>query len=338
MSDPIPNPTLPEEPKDLGFGTVVGGEHQDRLLNRDGSFNVRRTGLPFWESLSLYHTALTTTWPRFLGVLVGGYLSLNVLFALAYLACGPNALSGPPAAQFGGAFFKAFFFSVDTFATIGYGNIPPVGLVPNLLVTVESVVSLLGFAAATGFVFARFSRPIGRILFSRTAVIAPYHGGSAFMFRIANMRTNQLIELEAKVLFTRLDGAGRRYHQLALERRSVVFFPLSWTIVHPITEDSPLWGLTQQDLASQEAEFLILLSGTDETFAQSVHARTSYKPNEVIWGARFSNIYTTTDNDGSTGIDVARLHDVEPAPLTADPQVRRMQNTGHFVAAVPPKR
>src|SRR5262249_29544799 len=148
---------------------------------------------------------------------------------------------------------------------------------------------------ATGILFARFSRPTAKILFSRNAIIAPYRENIAFEFRIANERKNQIIELEAKVLFTRfepIDGSStRRYYSLALERSKVAFFPLTWTIVHPITPTSPLYGLTDQDLRETRAEFLILLTGIDETFSQTVHSRSSYRADEVIWNARFTDVF-----------------------------------------------
>ncbi|MDE3053778.1 MAG: hypothetical protein KGJ70_07825 [Gemmatimonadota bacterium] len=340
---PQPDAAPAEEPKDLGFGTVVGAANAPRLLNRDGSFNVRRAGLPRFASLSLYHALLGLSWPQFIGLLVGGYLSVNVLFAVAYTACGAAGLGGTPAATMGGAFARAFFFSVHTFATIGYGNVVPVSVAANLIVTLETIVGLLGFALATGVLFARFARPTARVIFSSRAVIAPYRGRTGFMFRLVNGRSNQLIELDVKVLFSHIEErAGARvrvYDQLKLERTHVVFFPLSWTVVHPIDESSPLHGLTEPGLADCDSEFLILLSGIDETFAQTVHARTSYKPGEVAVGARFVNIYNPRAADGSESIDIDRLSEIEPAPLDepAMHDTATWHHTGHFTGfAAPP--
>jgi inward rectifier potassium channel len=176
------------------------------------------------------------------------YLVLNAIFAWAYLLCGLGSLGGQERLSMAGHWLRAFFFSIETFATIGYGHVFPLGSAANWVVTFESLVSLLAVALMTGIVFARFSRPTAALLFSDVAVVAPYQRVTGFMFRITNARSNQLMELEAKVLFSRLDGAARRYDQLKLERTRVVFFPLSWTIVHPITEESPLWGCTHQDL------------------------------------------------------------------------------------------
>jgi inward rectifier potassium channel len=344
MTGPTPRPSggAGEEPKDLGFGTVVGAANAPRLLNRDGSFNVRRQGLPRLASLSLYHALLALTWPQFVSLLVAGYLAVNVLFALAYTACGPGALGGTAASTMGGSFARAFFFSVHTFATIGYGNVVPMGLAANLLVTLETIVGLLGFALSTGVLFARFARPTARVVFSTRAVVAPYRGGTGFMFRLVNGRSNQLIELDVKVLFSRIqERAGSRvrvYDQLKLERTHVVFFPLAWTVVHPIDESSPLFGITQADLDACESEFLILLSAIDETFAQTVHARTSYKPEEIIVGARFVNIYNPRGADGSESIDIARLSETEPALLDASAMhdTSTWHHTGHFTGFAPP--
>jgi inward rectifier potassium channel len=333
-----PLPTA-DEPRDLGFGSVMGGASQQRLVNRDGSFTSRRVGFSPFSYLNGYHALLTMTWPRFLGFVTAAYGAMNALFAGAYLLCGEEALGGTSAPLMGGRFLRAFFFSVDTFATIGYGNVVPVGAPANALVAVESLIGLLFVALLTGLVFARFARPTAAVMFSDVAVVAPYQGRTGFMFRVANARSNQLMELEAKVLYSRLDGPGRRYDQLKLERTRVVFFPLSWTIVHPIDETSPLWGLDHSDLVRKDAEFDILMSGIDETFSQTVHARSSYKPQELVFGARFANVYNPVDRRGTISIDVSRLSDIEPAPLD-DPNEQRFtqsfRHTGHFTGFVAP--
>jgi inward rectifier potassium channel len=334
---PVIVPAVPDL-KDMGFGSVLGGAKQQRILHRDGTFSSRRVGYPRWSFVNGYHALLTMTWPRFLGMVTATYAAVNAVFAVAYLACGADALGGLPAQRMGGPFLRAFFFSVETFATIGYGHVFPVGAAANWLVSVEALIGILAAALLTGLVFARFSRPTARMLFSRSAVVAPYQGRTGFMFRIANARSNQLMELEAKLMYSRLDGVGRRYDQLKLERTRVVFFPLSWTIVHPIDETSPLWGLSHHDLVRQDAEFDILVAGIDETFAQLVHARTSYKPDEIVFGARFSNIYNPIAGDGSISIDVSRLSDIEPAPLDEDgmQHTQTFRHTGHFTGFVAP--
>jgi inward rectifier potassium channel len=237
------------------------------------------------------------------------------LFAWGYILCGPGSLQGIQDGRIHSDYLRAYFFSVQALATIGYGHIIPAGLAANLLVTLESLVGLLGFALVTGMLFARFSRPTAKILFSNLAVIAPYRGITAFEFRTANQRSNEIVEVEAKILYSRLELSEgrktRRFYELNLERRKVVFSPLSWTIVHPIDESSPLQGVTAQDLHDSDAEFLILLTGIDETFSQTVHARSSYKAHEIVWDARFADIFKRPMKDGPLAIDVGKIHLIE---------------------------
>jgi inward rectifier potassium channel len=298
--------------RDLGLGTRVAQESRQRFLNRDGSFNVERLGLPFFRSLNLYHWLVNIPWTAFYLLIALSYLLANAVFAAGYLACGPDALRGAGDLGLAGRFLAAFFFSVQTIATIGYGALVPHGLAANVLVTIESLVGLLGFALATGLLFARFSRPNAKIIFSPNAVVAPYHGITALEFRIANARSSQLINVEAVVTLSRLETIGggprRRFYELPLERRSVVFFPLHWVIVHPIDENSPLYGVTREQFLASDAEILVLLTATDETFAQPVHSRTSYKHTEVLWGARFADIYLPPRD--RIGVNLRRLGDV----------------------------
>ena len=308
-------PSSDDEPRDLGFGSVVASQSRLRLLNRDGSFNVQRRGLGLRASLSLYYSLLTLSWPRFLGLLALVYLAANALFAGAYFLCGPAALAGRPALTGGGRYVEGFFFSVQTLSTIGYGEMLPVGMAANLLVTFESMVGLLFFAVATGLIFARFSRPLADIEFSTRAVVAPYRGGTGFMIRIANRRRNELVEMSAKVIFSRMEvrdaQAIRRFYELPLERSRVTIFPLSWTIVHPIGESSPLAGITAAELEAVDGEFLVLLTGIDETYFQRVYSRSSYKAGEVVWNARFSDILNHPRGGEPITVDVRHLHDVE---------------------------
>src|SRR5262245_30363731 len=308
------------ELRDLGFGSVVATESQVRLLNRDGSFNVAREGLHFGETVSPYHSLLTMSWWRYLGLVALLYLVENAVFASAYVLCGPGALEGAHG-DLGSPFLRAFFFSVQTFATIGYGRVSPVGLSAYILVTIESIVGLLSFALTTGLVFARFSRPTAKILFSKTAVVAPYRDIAAFQFRVANARKNQLIEMQAKVVFSRIEatdrGRVRQFYTLSLERERVTFFPLSWTVVHPIDEASPLFGSTARDLVESDAEFLVLLTGNDETFSPTVHARSSYKAAEVVWNARFTSIFRPHAAGRHITIDVSRLDNIDRLEVRA---------------------
>ncbi|MFN6964609.1 MAG: transporter [Pyrinomonadaceae bacterium] len=306
-----------EADRDLGFGSIVLESSRLRFLNRDGSFNVERTGLNFLSSLNLYHSLLAMSWTSFLTLVLVLYFLSNVVFGVAYASFGPEALVDTSGTPMNSIFLRGFFFSVQTFATIGYGTIHPVGVIPNLLVTVESYYSLITNALVTGVVFARFARPTAKIVLSDVAVVAPYRDITGFMFRLVNGRNNQLTEVRAQVIFThwtnKAGKAVRNFDLLELERRSVTFFPLSWTVVHPIDENSPMYGLTEDDLRACDAEFLILLTAVDETFATVVHQRSSYKSDEIRFGHRFVSMYNESDNGEPISIDVRKLSRVEPA-------------------------
>jgi len=246
---------------------------------------------------------------------------LNLLFAVIYLGLDVHvgALLGGDSAEGLHRFLRAFYFSVETASTIGYGNIIPRGDFANFVVTVESFIGLLSVALMTGLVFARFSRPTANILFSEHALIAPYgNGGRGFMFRIVNGRRSQLIELQVQVILSIMDDGGdahiRRFHFLRLERERVPFFSLNWTIVHPIDEHSPMHGVDVEGLKRRQAEVTILITGMDETFSQIVHARSSYRADEIVEGARFTRMFQLSD-DGRTEVDIRRLDEHEPAVL-----------------------
>lgn len=305
------------EERDLGFGSVVSGESRQRFINRDGSFNVERTGLKFLTSLNLYHSLLTMSWTSFLSLLLLLYFTSNVVFGSLYASFGASALVDTSESPMGSLLLRGFFFSVQTFATIGYGTIHPVGIAPNLIVTVESYYSMLANALITGVAFARFARPTAKMVLSDVAVVAPYRDITGFMFRLVNGRNNQLLELKAQVTLARwveINGRPvRRFDPLELERRSVTFFPLSWTVVHPIDENSPMYGLTEAELRADDVEFLILLTAVDETFSTIVHQRSSYKPDEILWGHKFVNLYNKSQNGEPISINVRKLSKVEPA-------------------------
>lgn len=306
-----------EEERDLGFGSKVTRESHLRFLNRDGTFNVRRRGFRRISTRNLYHFLLTMRWTNFLGLVLLLYFATNIVFGLIYSSLGARFLVDTSSEPTTNMFLRGFFFSVQTFATIGYGTIHPVGLIPNLIVTIESYYSLLANALVTGLVFARFSRPTAKIMFSETAVVAPYRNKTGFMFRLVNSRKNQIIEVNAQVLFTRFvekNGVQtRRFDVLELEREKVSFLPLAWTIVHPIDEKSPMFNLTEADFEKLDVEIVIVISAMDETFAQTVHSRSSYKASEIKFGHKFSNLYNEIEKDEPISIDIRRLSKIEKA-------------------------
>ena len=302
---------------DLGFGKFVSSQSRKRLLNRDGTFNVRRTGLGFFERVSVYHFLLEISWPRFLALAAVSYTFANAAFAAVFFVLGPEALDGLEPRSALVAFSEAFFFSVHTFATIGYGDVTPATWQADLVVTLESLVGLLSFGLAAGLIFARFARPNARIIFSRNAVIAPYRGerlsssGSSTAVSIRSLRSPHASSwrgaprTEVGVPTTISPSSGTGWP----------FFPLSRTIVHPIDDSSPLAGLSLEDLKASDAEFPVLLTGFDQTFAQTVHSRSSYEADEVVYGQRFVSMFDHDDRVGLLGVDLARIHDVLPTPL-----------------------
>jgi len=307
-----PRPDQGDRELELGFGSVVSRRAERRLLNRDGTFNVQRKGLGFWESVSVYHALLEMTWPKFLLLSGVAYLGLNMLFAFSYAWLGVDAVVGGEGVTFGQRLWEDFFFSVQTSSTLGYGNLSPNGVLANVLVTFEALTGLLTFGLISGLMFARFARPMPKVRFSDVAVVAPYQEATSFQFRLINSRRTQISDLKARVIFVRRLAGGRTYDELELERSRVAFFPLAWTVVHPIREGSPLHGLSAQDLLSSGAEFLVLLQGFDETFSQTVHVRTSYRAEEVVFGARFASMFDQDGVDpGEIAVDLRRLHDIE---------------------------
>jgi inward rectifier potassium channel len=302
-----------EDPVDPGFGAKVSAASK-RLLNRDGTFNARRRGLRPTQAWSPYHDLLNMSWRSFFFVNVAVFVGLNFLFALAYALCGPGAISGPNANTFGSLLLESFFLSAQTLATVGYGHLAPASTAANVIAVVEMFFGFLMYAIAAGLAFARFSRPNARLVFSDRAVIAPYHEGTALMLRFANTRKNQLLDVQVKLLFSRLvfvkDNQERKFYQLELERERVSFIPLHLTVVHEINDRSPLFGMTKRDLDEQKAELFALVSAMDETFSQTVHARTSYTHEEIEFGSRFTSVLALAD-DGVVEVDLRRFHDIE---------------------------
>ena len=309
---------MPESPQqqrlgeDLGLGGKLSERSRARLLNHDGTFNVRRNDLGPFHPFNAYHTLLSLPVPRLLGLMAAFYVVVNVLFATLYWLAGSDALAGAASTPLA-RFEDSLFFSVQTLATIGYGRLVPNTRLANILVALEALVGLLGFAILSGLLFARFTRPTAKIVFSRNAIIAPYDTGWALMFRLVNLRNHDLTDVRAVVSFAHwVEENGsrrRRFDLLSLERQSILFMPLHWVIVHPIDGQSPLRGLSKDSLAAADPEIVCLISADDETFAQTVHAKTSYDKVDIVWGARFRDMYIS-DID-HVAIDLTRLHDLD---------------------------
>lgn len=309
-----------ENRRELGFGKQVNPHV--RLVNRDGTFNVQRIGGSFWGRINLFNRLVTCSWNQFFLVVLIYFIVVNVVFAIIYNLVGVEHLQGVDLSTPFTRFWDAFFFSAQTITTVGYGHIAPKGLLMSIVASAESLLGLMGFAIATGLLYGRFSRAQAYILYSDKAVIAPYLDMTAFMFRIVNERSNQLIDLAVEVNLSMLEinehgKTHRTYTRLHLERSQVNFFPSSWTIVHPITDESPLFGLTQAQLIEKQAEFLILVKATEDTFNQAVHARTSYHAKEVVYGAKFVSMFQEMTDEGVLYLDLNKLSETTEVPLVS---------------------
>lgn len=285
-----------------------------RYLNRDGSFNVvpdRRQRIRIWD---LYHFLLSIQWRWFLIVVGALYFLLNLIFGAGYFLCGPGALEGARSGAAGERFLESFFFSVQTFATIGYGRISPVGLGAHILVTLEALCGLFSLAVVTGLVFARFARPTARVMFSQKALMTTRNGQPALIFRIANQRTNQIVSAKVSVTFLKREVTAegitfRNLYDLPLLRNETPLFGLMWTVIHTIDEKSPLYGADAEKLKNQDMEILVSLTGLDDILSQTVHARFSYTADDLHWGGQFADMLSR-DSEGRVEINMQNLNEM----------------------------
>ncbi len=298
---------------DYGFGDAFG--EQERLITPDGTFNVLRGRSRFVDRWS-YAALLKTSRSGFLLFVVCLFIFLNILFACLYMLCGPRALvdNGPdPQVP---SIMRAFFFSVHTLATIGYGNVVPVGEGANLLVVLESFTGLSAISLVTGLLFARFSRPKVRLRFSVRSVMR-LGKNPALLVRMTNLSRNECLEVEASAVFASFDPVqqgARRYLPLELERSRIAFLPLAWTIVHHVTPASPFFGLDEAGFAALRGEIILQVNGIDEVSSKVVYARVSYMSAEVLWDRRFAAMYHRDARSGLLSIDMEAFDCVETLP------------------------
>ena len=289
----------------------------NRVVNKDGEFNVRRAD-ERWTDVNPYTYMISVPWPMFAVIVVIVFFLINIAFACAYSAFAAGHIKGAESKDAAVQFLNLFFFSTHTLTTVGYGNMYPEGPIANAIAALEALLGLMGFAIATGLLFGRFSRPTARFGFSETMALAPYKDGTSLQFRVVNRRSNNLIEVEARVTLMTVEVTNgrpaRKYAQLPLERSQVLFLPLTWTVVHPIDAESPLWGKTPEDLQAMQAEVVIMMRGFDETFGQIVYARYSYRYDEIQWGVKFAAAFDV-DRAGDLLLWVDRVGLTEPAPL-----------------------
>ncbi len=299
--------------KETGFGNKVVEPNQ-RLLNKDGSTNVIRRGLSIFQSTSFYHSLINMAWWKFNVIVLFCYFVVNLLFVTLYYFLDINHLNGMVATTNTGKFLEAFFFSTQTLSTVGFGRLNPVGITDSAIAAIESMIGLLGFAIATGLLYGRFSRPVVKLLYSQNAIIAPYKGITGFMFRIANKRKNELVEVEAVVIMSYVETENgkdiRRFKTLPLELDRISVLSMTWTIVHPIDESSPMYKMKAEDFEKKSVEWMVMIKSFEDTFSQTVHSRSSYRFHELVHGAKFINVIQPGPN-GAAIVELDRINEFE---------------------------
>lgn len=300
------------EEAELGFGTKNYNESV-RFLNKNGSVNIKRKIDGKHIGFDIYHYLITISWAKFILWVLFSYILTNTLFAFAYYVAGYEKFGGMDALTEPEKFSHLFFFSAQTLTTVGYGHIYPNSVYTSSISAIESMLGLMGFALVTGLLYGRFSKPKADVEYSTFSVIAPYRGITGFMFRIANKRQNELIENECQLALTinNKDTGKREFHFLPLELNKINFLALSWTIVHPIDEQSPIYGLTRENLLESDAEFIILFKAINDTYSQNVYSRMSYKAKEIMWNSKFIPVKQTPHKNGSISINIKDIHEIE---------------------------
>lgn len=296
--------------QDTGFGdkaSQMGG----RMVNRDGTFNIQRLGIPFFTRVSSYHSMLTMPRWRFILVIFNAYFMMNCFFTLLYWLAGPSGLEGVDSEHSFSRVKELFFFSTQTFTTVGYGRVNPVGELTNWIAAIESLIGFLSFAIAAGLLYGRFSRPRSFVRFSEKMLLTNYQGGKALMFRLVGYKDDHILtNVEIKVSARLFSPEGNyQFYNLDLERSHVDSLVLNWTIVHPINEKSPFWGLSQEDIQALQPEVSALLIGFDEVYSSTVMARNSYALNDLFFGYRFAPMYFR--GKSNTKLDLSLLDSVE---------------------------
>lgn len=298
---------------DTGFSEKASTQ-TSRLLNKDGTYNVSHHGLSFFERFHLFHWLITMSWSRFLLVVFISFVLINTAFATLYVLVGIEGLSGDVVHGLGDAFLKAFFFSTQTLSTVGYGTISPINTACSTVAAFESFTGVMGFAMATGLLYGRFSKPQPRMIFSRIGVVAPFREGTALMVRMANMKGTQYINMSARIIMSRTENENgqdvRKFYNLNLDIDKISLMVSTWTLVHPITEESPFFGVNSDMFLASKPEILVLLNGYDETYSQEVHMRTSYTPEEIKWGVKFTKMLVQEDS-GNTRVLFDQINETE---------------------------
>lgn len=299
---------------DTGFGANASN-YGGRFINKDGNANVKKKGIGFFERISWYHAMLSISSFKFWCIVLLFYLTVNLIFATLYYNIGVEHLNGITAETELEKFGQAFFFSVQTCTTVGYGHINPTGFLTSFVSSIEALIGLLTFAIATGLFFGRFSKPKAYVRFSKNAIIAPYRDGKALMFRLAPYKNTNLIDAEMRLtLGVNIEEKGlkvNKFYFLDLEMDKINALPLNWTIVHPITEESPLFNFTQQDFKSMNGEFIAFFKAFDDMYSTTVIKRTSYLFEEVVYGVKFLPMFSKGNHNKKTILDLEMLDSFE---------------------------
>lgn len=307
------------EIEDTGLSSKFQTRTQ-RIIERNGSFNVKKTGIGRLESFNLYHYLINISWTRFFILALLFYIVINLAFTVCYVIAGPEHLGIEKDLGSIHSFMNSFFFSAQTLTTVGFGRVNPQNAWTNIIATLEAGIGLMVFAVATGLLYGRFSRPATNMMFSRYAIFAKWGDNQkAFQFRVANAFTTEMMDAEVQVIASWLESGEegsemRKFYALKLEYAKIVFFPTVWTVNHVIDENSPLNGKTLDDMIKDEAEFLILFKAYDDTFAQTVHARFSYRHDELIWGAKFKRVILI-DEKGKSFVSLDKMSELEKVEI-----------------------
>ncbi len=291
-----------------------------RFVNKDGTFNLQKTGLGIINRFSIFQFMLTIPRWQFMGVILSFYIIINLLFTSVYLLVGTDQLQGMISAAPWVKFKEVFYFSTQTFTTVGYGRVNPVGDAVNIIASIESLSGLLSLAIATGLIYGRFARPKAHLLFSEHALISPFKGKTALMFRFVNYKNNHsLTNVEIKVnvgMKVQTDGeATYQYYTLTLERDRVESMPMSWTVVHPIDENSPFNGFTHEDMKTADVELFAQIRGYDDIFSDMVQQRSSYTYHEILFNRKFSKMFHESEDGQTTILELDKLSHHQEAKI-----------------------
>jgi inward rectifier potassium channel len=299
--------------EDTGFGSNPDN-YGGRFVNRDGTYNVRKEGIPFLQRFSLYHSMLNMPTWKFYGTLFAFYLSVNFIFCCIYFVIGAAQFQGILAKTQWGIFKELFFFSTETYTTVGYGRVNPVADLANSVAAIESMLGFLSFAIATGLLYGRFSKPKAFLYFSRQALISPYRDSKGLMFRFAAYKDHHtLTNLDIKVnAALQVEENGKmvyKFYDLILERSHVESLPMNWTVVHPLNLDSPLFDYSWEDMKRADLEIYVSVRGFDDVYSNIVQQRTSYTFNEILFGRKFVQMYRESSDGKTTIVELQRLHE-----------------------------